>query len=194
MFQLHPNGWRFAEGHLPKLELLPKDSGGAPLNSYGRASNGQQDVTVSDLELRLPVRERPGSIEGLILAPAEKVLPKGYELAADFRGRDLRAKVTKGALTVSGDQLRARVKCPKEFAACTDGRITVKSAGGKQKAAFKVAKGSFEAKGGKKQKVKLELTAKARRYFADRAKLGVAVRVTTAETPATKTQRRRALG
>jgi dienelactone hydrolase len=194
VFQLHPNGWHFAEGHVPKLELLPKDSGGAPLNSYGRASNNQQDVTVSDLELRLPVRERPGSIEGLILAPAEKVLPKGYELAADFAGRDPRAKLTKGALKVAGDELRARVKCPKQFAACTDGRITVKSAGAKQKAAFKVASGTFDAKGGKKQKVELKLTAKARRYFADRAKLGVAVKVTTAETPATKTQRRRAVG
>ncbi len=26
VFQLHPNGWTFAEGHVPKLELLPDDS------------------------------------------------------------------------------------------------------------------------------------------------------------------------
>ncbi len=26
VFQLHPNGWKFAEGHVPKLELLPADA------------------------------------------------------------------------------------------------------------------------------------------------------------------------
>ena len=76
VFQLHPNGWLFAEGHIPKLELLPSD---AP---YGRTSNGQAPVTVSDLELRLPVLESPGT--GPVRAPAAKVLPPGYKLAADY--------------------------------------------------------------------------------------------------------------
>ena len=35
VFQLHPNGWKFAEGHVAKLELLPADQ------PYGRNSNGQ---------------------------------------------------------------------------------------------------------------------------------------------------------
>lgn len=52
-FQLHANGWHFAPGHVPRLELLGRD---AP---YARASNGTFSIEVSDLELRLPVREAP---------------------------------------------------------------------------------------------------------------------------------------
>ena len=74
VFQLHPGAWRFAAGHKAKLELLPDD---AP---YGRASNGQQPVTVAGLELRLPTREKPGA-NGLVRAPLPKVLPPGAKLA-----------------------------------------------------------------------------------------------------------------
>jgi predicted acyl esterase len=77
VFQLHADGWKFAAGHLAKLELLPSD---AP---YGRASNGQLPVTVSNLQLRLPVLEKPNK-DG-ILSPAPKVVPAGYVLARDFR-------------------------------------------------------------------------------------------------------------
>jgi hypothetical protein len=77
VFQLHPNGWKFAKDHVAKLQLLPSD---AP---YGRTSNGQAPVTVSDLELRLPVLEQPGT--GPVRSPAAKVLPPGYKLAVDFR-------------------------------------------------------------------------------------------------------------
>jgi predicted acyl esterase len=76
VFQLHPDGWKFAPGHVAKLELLPND---AP---YGRVSNGQLPVTVSNLQLRLPVLEKPNG--GVILSPAAKVLPPGYTLARDF--------------------------------------------------------------------------------------------------------------
>lgn len=49
-WQLHANGYRFAQGHTLKLELL---GGDAP---YTRFSNGAFDVTVKALELRLPRR------------------------------------------------------------------------------------------------------------------------------------------
>jgi predicted acyl esterase len=78
VFQLHPNGYRFAAGHTVKLELLPNDL------PYGRLSNGQLPVTVSGLELRLPVLESPDG--GLIQPPAPKVLPPGYAVAADYIG------------------------------------------------------------------------------------------------------------
>ncbi len=77
VFQLHANGWRFAKGHAPKLQLLPSDE------PYSRESNGQAPVTVSDLELRLPVLEQPGT--GPVQSPAPKVLPPGYQLAIDYR-------------------------------------------------------------------------------------------------------------
>jgi hypothetical protein len=55
VFQLHPGAWHFAPGHLAKLELLGQDS------PYARTSNGQFSITVSDLHLRLPVHDLPGS-------------------------------------------------------------------------------------------------------------------------------------
>lgn len=76
VFQLHPNGYRFAPGHIAKLELLPSDE------PYVRVSNGQAPISVSNLDLRLPVIDQPGA-DG-VTAPAEKVLPPGYELADDF--------------------------------------------------------------------------------------------------------------
>ena len=75
VFQLHPNGYEFAEGHVPKLELLPVD---AP---YGRASNGQATVEVEKLKLRLPVLEKPGKRRVTVRRPARKFVPEGYELA-----------------------------------------------------------------------------------------------------------------
>ena len=54
-FQLHANGWRFADGHVPKLELLGQD---AP---YSRPSNTPFTIEVSNLELRLPVHDDPGA-------------------------------------------------------------------------------------------------------------------------------------
>jgi hypothetical protein len=49
-WQLHANGWRFAPGHVAKLELLGAD---AP---YTRVSNGSFDIAVQSLELQLPIR------------------------------------------------------------------------------------------------------------------------------------------
>jgi hypothetical protein len=76
VFQLHPNGWKVQAGHVVKLELMPSD---AP---YDRPSNGQLPVNISNLELRLPVLESPGT--GVVQYPAAKVLPAGYELARDY--------------------------------------------------------------------------------------------------------------
>jgi hypothetical protein len=84
VFQLHPNGYRFADGHVAKLELLPKDSNTVAGNSYGRTSNNQANVTVENLELRLPVLETPDSLEGLVEDPATKFLPPGYTMAPGY--------------------------------------------------------------------------------------------------------------
>jgi len=76
VFQLHPNGYRFAPGHTAKLEVLGTD------NPYGRTPNGQYQVAVSNLELRLPVAERPGS-SPQVGGPAPSPLPPG---ATPMRG------------------------------------------------------------------------------------------------------------
>ena len=54
VFQLHPNGWRFEAGHVPKLEFVGRD------NPYGRPSNFEWSIAISGLELRLPVHDKPG--------------------------------------------------------------------------------------------------------------------------------------
>ena len=79
VFQLHGNGWRFAPGHQAKLQLLGRD---AP---YSRPSNGAFEVTVSKLELRLPVVERPGQ-NPAVLEPQPYALPAGARLAPGFSG------------------------------------------------------------------------------------------------------------
>jgi hypothetical protein len=85
VFQLHPNGWKFEDEHFAKLELLPADQ------PYGRNSNGQAPITVSNLELRLPVLDQPGSPGG-VEEPAQKVVPGGYLLSADYSGGYARPK------------------------------------------------------------------------------------------------------
>jgi len=73
VFQLHPNGWTFAAGHVPRLELLGADS------PYGRASNLPFQIQVEGLELRLPVRERPDC--RVVLPTAAPLRPPDQELA-----------------------------------------------------------------------------------------------------------------
>jgi hypothetical protein len=81
VFQLHPQAWTVQPGHVLKLELLAQDS------TYLRTSSAampQQPVQVSDLQLRLPVIDAPGTSLGngvAVAAPAAKVVPAGYRLA-----------------------------------------------------------------------------------------------------------------
>src|SRR5262249_41928132 len=67
VFQLHPNGWHLMAGHIPKLELLGQSPG------YGRAATGSFRITVTDLELRLPVLQAANGAD--VLAPAQPVTP-----------------------------------------------------------------------------------------------------------------------
>jgi predicted acyl esterase len=129
VFQLHPQAYRFAPGHVAKLELLPSD---AP---YARPASAQAPITVSNLELRLPVREQPGSLGGIVEPPAPKVVPPGYELASDYRDdaggaeggipavRNGRVALGRGRILVSRKALLLRLSCigPGEC----DGRLSV---------------------------------------------------------------------
>jgi predicted acyl esterase len=103
VFQLHPSGYTFAAGHVVKLELLPKDS------PYGRTSNGQQNVTIANMELRLPVVEEPGALSGLVQAPAAKFVPAGYTLALDNQQAGFPRP--KGATPIRASLVVAYVPC-----------------------------------------------------------------------------------
>jgi hypothetical protein len=71
-FQLHANGWHFAPGHVPQLELLGQDP------PYLRPSNGHFSIEVSNLQLRLPVHEVPGDPG----TPPEVTQPTGGSVPA----------------------------------------------------------------------------------------------------------------
>ena len=188
VFQLHANGWHFDEGHVAKLELLPDDDGEGPLGGYGRASNGQQDVTVSNLRLRLPVREKPGSLGGLVGAAAPKVVPDGYKLSRDF-DRDPRAKLAAGPIRPDGRKLRAKVKCPPSFAVCRDVRLVLESRLEAAKRQFEVGEvGALDLRGGDKRRISLKASPRARRYLRDHGRLPVTARTTSAETSGAATQ------
>ncbi len=191
VFQLHPNGWEFAPGHVAKLELLPADADDGPFGGYGRASDGQRDVIVSDLELRLPVRERPGAVPGVVKTAAPKKVPAGYELASDFAGLGSPGvHLRKGGLKLRGDKLLAAVKCPGKFDACTGGKLVVKRAGkGKS---IRVAEGPFSLPGGETERVAASLSGRAKRYFKRHRGLRVEVSVKSAEGGGKDKQRRRA--
>lgn len=181
VFQLHPNGWTFEEGHIAKLELLPNDS------PYGQTSNGQQNVEIRNLELRLPVVDEPGAAGGLVQTPLPKFFP------GDSRPQPIpatgRAKLGKGKLTVTGKRIRLRVTCPASVAACPSGKVTVQGAPKKGKQGrFVIARGTFAATGGQTKTLNLKLTKQARNYFSERKTLRARVTISNAGTPGTLKQ------
>ena len=193
VFQMHPNGWTFEEDHAIKVELLPADWDDGFAGGYARPSDGQAPVAVSNLEVRLPVAERPGSSVG-VRAPSAPVVPRGYELAADFVDRgDPRAKLTKGPLGVRGGKLHAAVRCPGRFDSCDNGVLAFLKAGGKRRG-FTIAGGTFEAEGGEVDRVTLPLTKRAERYFESHRGMSVRAIVASDEAEPGKPQRRKARG
>ena len=193
VFQLHPNAWHVDAGHIVRLQLLAKDDANGLVGGYGRPSNDQQDVFVSKLDLRLPVREKPGSSKA-VDAHASYFLPKGMKLADDFDHFKL-PKLTDRKLKASGSTVSAEVQCPSQFAKCSKGEILIKARGvnGKKGGSFKVASGTFKLSGGKRDKLKLKLTGRAKRYLGDHAKLPVKAKVATAQTPEPVKQKRKIL-
>jgi hypothetical protein len=96
VFQLHPNAWRFAGGHVPKLELLGQSAG------YVRPSNGTFTVTVSGLELRLPVHEAAAG--RLLVTPAPALAPPD---AAEPVGCDLAPRAVCNGVSSAGKAVLA---------------------------------------------------------------------------------------
>ncbi len=187
VFQLHPNGWKFAAGHVPKLELLPKDSDAGLAGPYGRPSDGQGSITVSNLKLRLPVVEKPGSLDGLVKARAPKVLRAGQQLAAEFAALTPQNATleTDGRLKAEDGSVRVKVGSPDAWDSC-HATIRVLAGGGAVASAKKkrllIARGKATIAGGATRAVKLKLTRKARkRLIGKRRKLNARVLIRTIE-------------
>jgi dienelactone hydrolase len=185
VFQLHPSGHLFAPGHIAKLELLPRDAGGSALSNYGRPSNGQGTVTVSKLDLRLPVRESPGAAGGQVKAPPPLPLPCGAAIAPQFSSSSyVRATLGDGRVRAKGKRARVPVDSAPGPKPC---RVKVDLLGAharkkgraarKRKGPKVLGRGLATIGGGKSAKVKVKLTRRGR--AAAREGRRVRVRVTT---------------
>jgi predicted acyl esterase len=161
VFQLHPQGYRFAGGDTLKLELLPSD---AP---YARPSNTQTSITVSNLRLRLPVLEQPGSLGGLVEAPSD---PRVGPPTAGNPGAGPTAGAAKAGVAFLVRRLLAgrkvvtlRLRC--RGSDCSGQvRLAVKKR--------KLASGSYSIASGKTPKLKLRLTKAGRKLVAARRRAG----------------------
>jgi hypothetical protein len=186
VFQLFPNGWTFAEGHVPKLELLPADTNPGAPGGFGRRSNNQLPVTVSNLQLRLPVVERPGTFAGLVGTFADRFLPAGYELAADFASLPELHPTTKQKFRIKGQKLVGGLLCPAEWAACNDVRVVARAKStGKQTAKLvNIAKSKPQTlTGGSSKKLMLKLSRKGRKLLARKPKLKLEITATELDEP-----------
>lgn len=188
VFQLHPSGHLFAAGHVAKLELLPKDAGGSSLNSYGRPANGQGDITVSNLDLRLPVADDPGAAAGQVGAAPALPLPCGTEIAPQFSSASyLRASLGTGKVVVKGKTAKVPVDsapgnnpCQVQVRLLGSGKGTsVRSAKKHKKSGKKkvLGRGNATIPGGQSATVKLKLSKHGRATVA-RGR-GIRVQVTT---------------
>jgi predicted acyl esterase len=170
VFQLHPQAYRFDAGHIPKLELLPSD---AP---YARPSNAQAPITVSNLELRLPVREQPGDLGGTVQTPAPKVVPPGYELAIDYRvgggaGAGVGASTPAGSIELGRGRILAtrkalllRLRCAGP-GTCT-GSLSVSARRARRTAPRALARGSYSLPAQGASRLRLPLTKAGRKIVA----------------------------
>jgi hypothetical protein len=94
VIQLHPNAYRFAAGRVPKLQIASNDSQAPGFSlsglagaegGYGRNSPGQEEIQLRNVDIRIPVREQPGSLSGLVQRPAAKFIPAGFGLHRDIK-------------------------------------------------------------------------------------------------------------
>lgn len=189
VFQLHANAWRVEEGHVARLELLAKDASvpAGLVANYGRPSDGQTDAKISDMNLRIPVTEQPGSLGGLVTKPAKKVLPDrpGAELAPGYEAtgsvpvdryepprEEPRAKAARprviGVIKVKGKRAMVKLRCAKS-AACARTALKVRGAAKGRKARGRgvlIASGRrFKVAPGRTKKVSMKLTRRARKLF-----------------------------
>jgi fermentation-respiration switch protein FrsA (DUF1100 family) len=171
VFQLHPQAYKFEEGHVAKLELLPDE---AP---YSRHSNAQAPVEVKNLELRLPVREKPGEGGGIVQEPKPVVVPEGFEAAPGYKGSAVSAggasaagKPQSGVAGLAKGGIRATRRFLLLNLNCTGAPCsgTLSVSRGKRK----LASGPYAIPGGQTQKVRLPLTKAGRKFVARKKSKG----------------------
>jgi len=163
VFQLHPQGYRFAGGDTAKLELLPSD---AP---YARPSNLQTQITVSNLRLKLPVLEQPGSLGGLVQTPSDPTAGPPRSSGSGSGATSIAAPAKTGVaflvrrLVANRGTVTLRLRC--RGGNCNG---QVRLAAKKRK----LATGTYSIANGKTQKLSLRLTKAGRKLVAARQRAG----------------------
>ena len=125
--------------------------------------------------------EKPGTLGGFVGAPSPRIVPKGYELASEFKGFGrTAAKLTTQALTVDRGHVSLAVLCPQTWLACD--AVTINARGAARGARFGVARDSVKkVAGGETSVLQPKLSKAARRYLKDHNSLRVSVSIDTAE-------------
>jgi hypothetical protein len=145
---------------------------------YGRFSNLQANVTVSNLELRLPVMDQPGSLGGLVQTPQAKVVPAGYTLATEFETKPsgggsgggttpspttppaavikIGAGSLDGKLSATKTQLLVPLRCEGDGACSGQVSFSIKQRG--KKARTTLANGSYSVPTGGRATVRVPLS------------------------------------
>ena len=126
--------------------------------------------------------EKPGSFKGLVGVAAKRILPKGYELAADFAAlKAPHPKLASRSSSRRAGSWSATLKCPQRFAACNAIKV-IASSNKKAKKPAKIAKGKLKTvAGGKSKKLKLKLTGKGRKLLKSDPKLKLRLQIESAE-------------
>ena len=178
LFQLNGNAYQFKAGVRLKLQLVAGDDGGfgAELGTSFRASNDQRDVKISNVDIRIPVKEKPGSAGGQVKPPLAKTVPSGYRLSSDYRSAKLRI----GKATLSGKTVKLTVSCPAGTYSCGGNAINLSgkvkgrntkfgsrsgvlvAPGKKATISVTLSKAARKALGGRKAPKKVRLTVKTR--------------------------------
>lgn len=178
VFQLNGNVYEFEPGTEIQLQLLPKDGVRlAPIASSFRPSNDQKAIRISDVDIRLPLAEAPGTRRG-VKKPLPKVLPRGAKLALDYRSSGAISlfgwsghPTVKGAMTVRGRSVRARVACPIFGASCGPNAVAIRRGGQR---GFRIAAGrGIRVPAGRSRTVSLKLTGAGRRLLKRRGRSGL---------------------
>jgi len=166
VFQLHANVTRMEPGTKLRLELLPKDGiPGFPI-SYARPSNDQRDIAVSDVEIRVPVREKPGAAGGQVKRVLPKVLPRGRAFAAQFElfGRAVPVGPPKlSRARIKGLSLTVRLNCPPTVNRCVASSIRIVGAKRRGPVGKRLVASGTVGKVAKRRTLRLLLTAGARK-------------------------------
>ena len=128
VFQLHPNGWHVRRG--PRGEARAAAQGLRPGPDRQLRPRLQRPAAGDGREPGAAAAggRAAGHVDGLVGASAERFLPDGYELAADFAGAAGPAPDDEAASSrARGRSWSASSRCPAEWAVCNNVKVVARA-------------------------------------------------------------------